>query len=79
MQGRQETAAQIALDALAIITPRLIVQWWQNEGAVKALHNALDDYFFDIVSPNMGITFTPQELDTILASLMGIAKARFGG
>ena len=39
--------------------------------------NAIDDYFFDVVGPNMGIEVEPSELDAIERELMRVARARF--
>ena len=75
----QHTAAQIALDVLKIIQSpnHFIVNLWQNIDAQKKLHNAIDDYFFDVAGPTFGIKLEAKELDEIETSLMNIARARF--
>jgi type I restriction enzyme R subunit len=55
------------------------VNIWQNPDAMKKIQNTLDDYFFDVVGPEMAVSLTPDELDKVLESLMAIARARFPG
>lgn len=75
----EKISAEIALHILQIITDpkHLIVNVWQNPDALKKIQNAIDDYFFDVVSPTMEVSLTPEELDTLQAALIGIARARF--
>lgn len=75
----EDTAAEISLTALSIIKKHLIVNIWQNTDAMKKIQNTLDDYFFDVVGPEMSVSLTPDELDKVLESLMAIARARFPG
>ena len=75
----EATAAEISLAALSIIKKHLIVNIWQNPDAMKKIQNTLDDYFFDVVGPEMAVSLTPDELDKVLESLMAIARARFPG
>lgn len=82
LQSKDEAlnlSAQIAIDILEIIKqPKyFIVHLWQNFDIQKRLQNAIDDYFFDVVSPKMGISIEPDKLDALEQSIMSIAKARF--
>ncbi len=70
-------AAHIARDVLDVIREHLIVNLWENDDAQNAMCNAIDDYFFDTVGPEMGVHLTPDELDAVEQALMSVAKARF--
>ncbi len=78
-ENSQHLAAQISRDILQIIrSPNyFIVNLWKNLDAQKKLHTAIDDYFFDVVKPTLGLGFEPQELDDIEKAIMSIAQARF--
>lgn len=73
----KEAAAEISVSVLEIIRKYLIVNVWHNPDALKKIQNAIDDYFFDTVSPSMGIALAPEELDALLEAIIGIARARF--
>jgi type I restriction enzyme R subunit len=75
--GARELAARFAVDLLNIVTEHLIVNLWDNEDAVNQLRNAIDDYFFDLAAPTMGIKLNTKELDNIEQELLDIAQARF--
>ena len=72
-------SAQIAIDILEIIKgpEYFIIHLWQNFDIQKRLQNAIDDYFFDVVGPRMGISIEPDKLDALEQSIMSIARARF--
>jgi hypothetical protein len=60
-----------------MIKDNMIVNLWQNLDAQKKIYNQIDDYFFDVVGPDMSIQLTPEELDEISQILIKIAQARF--
>ena len=71
-----ETIAEMCLSLLSIINGHLIVDFWENDGAQKALLNDLDDFLFD-ESRNKSLGITASEIDKILAEVMRVGKARF--
>lgn len=72
-------SAQIAIDIVEIIKGKehFIVHLWQNLDAQNRLKTAIDDYFFDVVAPKIGILLDVGKLDMLEESIMSIAKARF--
>ncbi|HFR4142339.1 TPA: type I restriction endonuclease subunit R [Bacillus cereus] len=78
-ENSKEVAAEIASGVLKTIGEHLIVKLWLNEDAQKQMQNAIDDYFFDVVGPEMNIELDFKELDTIEQAIMDIARARFPG
>lgn len=69
--------AAVALDLLGIIKSHLIVDIWSNEVAQNKLRNAIDDYFFDVLRDEKGVSLTVDVLDDLELKILGVARARF--
>jgi type I restriction enzyme R subunit len=76
--GPDQTAA-IALAVIDIIKHHHIVDVWSNDVAQNNMHNAIDDYFFDVLRDKMGIEVPVDALDELEAKIMSLARARFPG
>jgi type I restriction enzyme R subunit len=76
--GPDQTAA-IALAVINIIKQHHIVDVWSNDVAQNNMHNAIDDYFFDVLRDEMGIEVPVDALDELEAKIMSLARARFPG
>lgn len=76
--GADQTAA-IALAVIDIIKQHHIVDVWSNDVAQNNMHNAIDDYFFDVLRDEMGIEVPVDALDELEARIMSLARARFPG
>ena len=73
----EETAAEIALKLIDIVKAHHIVGVWSNDIAQNNMHNAIDDYFFDVLRDEKGIELPLDDIDTLEAQIMDIARARF--
>ena len=71
--------AAIALAVIDIIKQHHIVDVWSNDVAQNNMHNAIDDYFFDVLRDEMGIEVPVDALDELETKIMGLARARFPG
>jgi type I restriction enzyme R subunit len=75
--SRKGDVADIALAIIAIIQTHLIVDVWSNDVAMNKMRNAIDDYFFDVVRDQKGITVDVDQLDALETRIMNLARARF--
>jgi type I restriction enzyme R subunit len=75
--SRKGDVADIALAIIAIIQTHLIVDVWSNDVAMNKMRNAIDDYFFDVVRDQKGITLDVDQLDALESRIMNLARARF--
>ena len=71
--------AQVALDLIGIVRSHHIVDIWSNEVAQNRMRNAIDDYFFDVLRDQKGVSLDVETLDTLELDLMKLARARFPG
>lgn len=71
--------AHVARAVLGIIKQHHIVDVWTNDIACSAMQNAIDDYFFDVVRDEKGVTLAPEQLDDLQQRIMDLARARFPG
>ena len=74
-----DQTAAIALAVIGIIKSHHIVDVWSNDVAQKNMHNAIDDYFFDVLRDEMGIELSVEVLDDLEGKIMSLARARFPG
>jgi type I restriction enzyme R subunit len=74
-----DQAAAIALAVIDIIQQHHIVDVWSNDVAQNNMHNAIDDYFFDVLRDEMGIEVPVGALDELEPKIMSLARARFPG
>ena len=70
-------AAAIAEQIIDIIKSHMIVDIWTNEVAQNKLHNAIDDYFFDVLRDERGVDLPMDVLDDLELKIMDLARARF--
>lgn len=75
----EDATAQVALDVIAIIHRHHIVDIWSNDVAQNAMRNAIDDYFFDVLRDERGVTLPIDILNDIESRIMDLARARFPG
>ena len=74
-----DATAEIALSVIDIIKQHHIVDVWSNDVAQNNMHNAIDDYFFDVLRDELGIELPVDVLDDIETKIMALARARFPG
>lgn len=74
-----DQTAGIALAVIDIVKLHHIVDVWSNDVAQNNMHNAIDDYFFDVVRDEMGIELPIETLDDLEVKIMSLARARFPG
>lgn len=75
----QDEVANIALAIIEIIKTHHIVDVWSNPIAQNNMRNAIDDYFFDVLRDERGITISVKLMDEIDQKIMDLARARFPG
>ena len=75
----QDEVANIALAIIEIIKTHHIVDVWSNPIAQNNMRNAIDDYFFDVLRDERGITVSVKLMDEIDQKIMDLARARFPG
>jgi len=73
----QDTAAQVAIDIIAIVRAHHIVGVWTNDVAQNNMRNAIDDYFFDVLRDEKGIGVPVEKLDDLEQKILDLARARF--
>ncbi|MDR6513354.1 type I restriction enzyme R subunit [Novosphingobium capsulatum] len=73
----QDTAAQVAIDIIAIVKAHHIVGVWTNDVAQNNMRNAIDDYFFDVLRDEKGIGVPVEKLDDLEQQILDLARARF--
>jgi type I restriction enzyme R subunit len=76
-QNAEETAAEIALKLIGIVKAHHIVGVWSNDIAQNNMHNAIDDYFFDVLRDEKGIELPLDDIDQLESQIMDVARARF--
>src|ERR1700730_4037608 len=76
-QNAEEAAAEIALKLIEIVKAHHIVGVWSNDIAQNNMHNAIDDYFFDVLRDEKGIDLPLDDIDTLEGQIMDVARARF--
>jgi type I restriction enzyme R subunit len=76
-RNAEEAAAEIALKLIEIVKAHHIVGVWSNDIAQNNMHNAIDDYFFDVLRDEKGIELPLDDIDTLEAQIMDVARARF--
>ena len=74
-----DEVARIALAIIEIVKAHHIVGVWSNDVAQNNMRNAIDDFFFDVVRDQKGISLADSVLDELEARIMDLARARFPG
>ena len=77
IQVNHGEATAMALDITEIIKVHNIVGMWSNAEAQNTLHNAMDDFFFDVVRDQKDIDVPEEVLDELQRHIMALARARF--
>ena len=72
-----EDRALISLAIIKIVQEHHIVGVWSNVVAQNKMHNAIDDYFFDVMRDEKGVEFPVEALDELESRIMSVARARF--
>lgn len=70
-------SADIALQIDKIIQQRRIVNWTNNMDVQNQMQNEIEDYLHDL--KDIGLNFTFDEIDDILARCLDIARRRYAG
>ncbi|WP_140987200.1 type I restriction endonuclease subunit R [Asticcacaulis tiandongensis] len=70
-------AAEIALKLIDIVKSHHIVGVWSNDVAQNKMHNAIDDYFFDVLRDEKGIELSLEDIDDLEHRIMDVARARY--
>lgn len=69
-------AAEGAEAMLNIVQQRRVVNWTQREDIQNEMRNDLDDYLFDVMRDQKGVSLTPAIMDDIINRILSIARAR---
>ncbi len=75
-EGAETIAAQAAKDIWDIFLTHRIVGFWDNGDAQKLTVNAIDDYLYDVVKGERGVSLSPEDMDAIIDKSMDVAHAR---
>jgi type I restriction enzyme, R subunit len=70
--------AEAALQMVSIVRELKVVNWTDNIDIQNAMRNKMDDYFFDVIGTEHGVILAPDQIDTIVDSILKLARARMG-
>lgn len=76
-ENADAAAAEIALRLIDIMKSHHIVGVWSNDIAQNKMHNAIDDYFFDVLRDEKGIELSLEDIDDLERKIMDVARARY--
>jgi type I restriction enzyme R subunit len=65
-----------AIQLVEIVKDLRVVNWTENPDVQNAMRNRMDDFFFDHVRGEYGIELSPEQIDTIVDSVLRVARAR---
>lgn len=65
-----------AIELVAIVKDLRVVNWAENPDVQNAMRNRMDDFFFDHICGEQGIELSPDQIDTIVDSVLRVARAR---
>lgn len=65
-----------AIQLVEIVKDLRVVNWTENPDVQNAMRNRMDDFFFDHVRGEHGIELSPEQIDTIVDSVLRVARAR---
>lgn len=68
------TDTALAIDD--IFKSRKKINFWNDDDAINAVKNDIDDYFYDILKEEKGIEFSVKDLDEVIDKVLKIAKSR---
>jgi hypothetical protein len=69
-----ETYEMIILELTAIVHRMATVDWWRNFEAKRQMRRQMDDYLYDIVKIQQGISLTNDQIDKIIEATMTLAE-----
>jgi type I restriction enzyme R subunit len=72
--GNDQIYIDIILDILNIIKNEAIVDWYKTADVKRKMMNAIDDYLYDVVKNKKNIELTPEEMKTIIDTVMKLAE-----
>jgi type I restriction enzyme R subunit len=76
----EEKGVDISVDFAAAIVDifkrNWKVQFWDDEDAQKQVQNAIDDFLYDEIKRNSGISLNAVQMDDIIANIMHLARNR---
>lgn len=64
----------IVLDVFTIVKKEAIVDWYKNIDVKRRIMNTLDDYLYDVVTKEKGITLADEDMKVIIASVLSLAE-----
>jgi type I restriction enzyme R subunit len=73
---RPDVVAVAAKALIQIVKRRSIVNWAQNADVQKSMMNDMDDYLFDVVRSQYGVTLSADAIDEIIERTLQIARYR---
>lgn len=76
VQPVRAVAEDLALAMLDALRRHHVVDYWQNLDAMNQTRTALDDFLYDVVPTQHGVTLTGPQMDTLIEQGMALAKAR---
>ena len=72
----QETPLRRRKDFYSIIDQHRVVNWIQREDIQNEMRNDIDDFLFDVVRDEMGVSLTVEKVDRIVDRILAIARVR---
>ena len=75
-EQRRDVAADTALALCEIFERNWKVHFWDDDDAQKRAMNDIDDFLYDVVKSERGVTFSTEEMDEIIGRSMQLARHR---
>ena len=75
-QRLEQVAASAARAILDLIKAERITDWHKNKDVQKNMEDVIDDYLYDVIRDDYGITFSLTEQDEIIEACLQLAKNR---
>lgn len=75
----RDVAANFATAAEQVVTRHRKVDWTEDADAQRAMQNDLDDYLFDHVRGELGLSLPTAVMDDLIVRVLRVARARMGG
>lgn len=75
----RDVAANFAVAAEQVVTRHRKVDWTEDADAQRAMQNDLDDYLFDHVRGDLGLSLPTAVMDDLIVRVLRVARARMAG
>ena len=75
----RDVAADFAVAAEQVVVRHRKVDWTEDADAQRAMQNDLDDYLFDHVRGELGLSLPTAVMDDLIARVLRVARARMAG